>query len=260
MSYEYAPKEDELMVNLFNSNGIVATFSFTSSFFNTDDFLTDTQVSDLFVGHEVANHSEHHPYLGQGDSITIYNQIKNCGDKLESLVGYPIHGMAYPFGGEGTGAYDYRVIDIAKNLGIRYARTTNDTRSLEIPVNIPDGLMQWEATINDWDGIKYADQLINWEDGKVGLLYLWGHSHFLDNDGWVNLTTICEKLGQRDDIWYAKNIEVADYLLAINNLYEENGVTHNPSAISVWIVTENGVKELKSSIVTSIDETNELKK
>lgn len=245
MSYDDGPAADTTMINLFNSNGIVGTFNLTASFLNEPDFVTSDQIGRLYLNHEVANHSEHHPYLAQSDTVSIRNEIENCGDILKRLVGYEINGMAYPFGGAGSGAYDYRVIDIAQNLGIRYARTTNDTRSLEIPENLPDGLMQWAPTINDWDGIKFANQLIDHQDERMALLYMWGHSHFLDDAGWNKMTTICEDLGNRDDIWYAKNIEAADYLRTIYNLVRTDSSVYNPSPdISVWVVTEHGPIEL----------------
>ncbi len=257
MSYDDGPAADTQMVNLFNANGIVGTFNLTSGFLDDPDFLASSQVQGLFSGHEVANHSETHPYLGHGDTASIRSEIKNCGDILKNLVGYDIDGMAYPFGGAGTGAYDYRVIDIAQNLGIRYARTTNDTRSLEIPTNIPDGLMQWNPTINDWDGVTFANQLINWNTNSMALLYMWGHSHFLDTAGWIRMTNICQQLGNRNDIWYAKNIEVADYLRAINDLVYSDSSVYNPSStISIWIVTQNGLEELgagQTTVISSID-------
>ncbi len=245
MSYDDGPLADTQMINLFNSSGIIGTFSLTSGFINTQGFVTGAQVSSIYVNHEVANHSEHHPYLGQGDTTSIRSEIENCSNMLSSLVGYEINGMAYPFGGAGTGAYDYRVIEIAQNLGIRYSRTTNDTKSLEIPEDFPDGLMQWDPTTNDWDGITYANQLLDWNQDRMALLYMWGHSHFLDEEGWAKMTTICQLLGNRDDIWYAKNIEVADYLRTINNLIIEDSTVHNPSNdIPIWIVTEDGLTEL----------------
>ncbi|NQT24691.1 polysaccharide deacetylase family protein [candidate division KSB1 bacterium] len=255
MSYDDGPAADAQMVDLFNVNGIVGTFNLTSEFLDDDGFVTSAQVNSLYEDHEVANHSEHHPYLAQGDTNSIKSEIKNCGDALKNLVGYDINGLAYPFGGAGTGAYDYRVIDIAQNLGIRYARTTNDTRSLEIPSNIPDGLMQWDPTINDWDGEAFADQLIDWNQECMALLYMWGHSHFLDNAGWNRLTTICQELGNRDDIWYTRSIEVADYLRAIYNLVYTDSSVYNPSPdISVWVKTENGLEELEpgQEIITNI--------
>lgn len=243
MSYDDGPSDDAQMVDLFNSNGIVGTFNLTSSFLGNDGFVSSGQVSSLYQNHEVANHSEHHPYLAHGDTTSIRNEIHNCGNTLSSLVGYDINGMAYPFGGAGTGAYDYRVIDIAQNEGIRYARTTNDTRSLEIPQNLPDGLMQWDPTINDWDGITFANQLIDWDLERMALLYMWGHSHFLDNNGWNRLTTICQNLGNRDDIWYATNLEVADYLRAINNLVYTDTTIFNPSPdISIWLNSDDGLE------------------
>jgi len=257
MSYDDGPAADTQMVNLFNANGIVGTFNLTSGFLDNPDFLASSQVQGLFNGHEVANHSETHPYLGHGDTASIRSEIKNCGDVLRNLVGYDINGMAYPFGGAGTGAYDYRVIDIAQNLGIRYARTTNDTRSLEIPANIPDGLMQWDPTINDWEGVTFANQLVNWNTDRMSLLYMWGHNHFLDTAGWIRMTNICQLLGNRNDIWYAKNIEVADYLRAINDLVYSDSTVYNPSStISIWIVTQNGLEELRpgqTTVVNSID-------
>ena len=87
----------------------------------------------------------------------------------------------------------------------------------------------------------------------MALLYMWGHSHFLDNSGWDRMTTICETLGNRDDIWYAKNIEVADYLRAINNLVYTDSIVYNPSPdIAIWLKTESGFEVLNPH-VTAID-------
>ena len=260
MSYDDGPATDTQLVGLFNKYGIVGTFNLASDFLDKPGFLSSSQIKDLFGGHEVANHTVHHPYLGQCDNTTIRNEIKICGDILKNLVGYDIKGLAYPFGGEGTGAYDYRVIDIAQNLGIRYARTTNDTRSLEIPSNLPDGLMKWNPTINDYDGITFAQKLVSWDKKRMALLYMWGHSHFLDEAGWTRMRTICQLLGNRDDIWYAKSIEVADYLRAIYNLVYTDSTVYNPSSdISIWIVTENGFKVIEPGEtldLTSVDNGN----
>ena len=152
--------------------------------------------------------------------------------------------MAYPFGNAGGGAYDYRVIDIAQQEGIRYARTTNDSGNLELPADLPDGLMQWAATSNDWDGLRFADQLVNWQEERPALLYLWGHSHFLDEAGWERMRAICERLGHREDIWYAQNIEVADYLRAALRVIFSDSAARNPGDTPVWIRTGRGVIEL----------------
>ena len=44
-------------------------------------------------------------------------------------------------------------------------------------------------------------------------------------------------MGGKEDIWYATNIEIYDYIEAYNRLQWSADMTmvHNPSAISVWI-------------------------
>jgi len=50
-------------------------------------------------------------------------------------------------------------------------------------------------------------------------------------------------LGNRDDIWYARNIEVANYLRAINNLvYTDSTVYNQSSDISIWLKIEDGLE------------------
>lgn len=45
------------------------------------------------------------------------------------------------------------------------------------------------------------------------LMYVWGHSYEFDNDNnWDLIENFCRMTGNRDDIWYATNIEIVDYL------------------------------------------------
>jgi hypothetical protein len=45
-------------------------------------------------------------------------------------------------------------------------------------------------------------------------------------------------VGGREDIWYATNIEVYDYIKAYENLQTsvDKKIVHNPSAIDVWFL------------------------
>ena len=47
-----------------------------------------------------------------------------------------------------------------------------------------------------------------------------------------------EKIGNRDDVWYATNIEIYDYIKAYENLQTslDKKIVHNPSAIDVWFL------------------------
>ncbi len=56
--------------------------------------------------------------------LNDYNALREIlddKDNLEKIFKRPIYGLAYP-----NGSYDNRIVDIAKSVGIKYARVTND--------------------------------------------------------------------------------------------------------------------------------------
>ena len=70
------------------------------------------------------------------------------------------------------------------------------------------------------------------------MMYVWGHSYEFDrDDSWGLIEEFCEYIGGRDDIWYATNIEIVDYMNAAKNLrFSAKGdKVYNPSAITVCI-------------------------
>ena len=48
-------------------------------------------------------------------------------------------------------------------------------------------------------------------------------------------------MGGREDIWYATNIEIIDYMQVVKRLiYSANGETvYNPSAQSAWLIVDD---------------------
>lgn len=72
------------------------------------------------------------------------------------------------------------------------------------------------------------------------LFYLWGHSYEFDgNNNWNVIEEFAEYIGNREDIWYATNIEVYDYVAAFKNLVfsADGSRVYNPSSRSVWFQT-----------------------
>ena len=69
-----------------------------------------------------------------------YEEDKCFTDNLEKIFKRPIYGLAYP-----NGSYDNRIVDIAKSVGIKYARVTNDkyaaTKAAEAYAANADGPM-----------------------------------------------------------------------------------------------------------------------
>lgn len=73
------------------------------------------------------------------------------------------------------------------------------------------------------------------------MMYVWGHSYeFTDRDNWQVIEEFCQFIGGREDIWYATNIEIVDYMEDAARLQytAEGDLVYNPNARSVWIQVE----------------------
>ena len=69
------------------------------------------------------------------------------------------------------------------------------------------------------------------------LFYLWGHSYeFDDNNNWHVIEKFAKQIGNREDIWYATNIEIFDYIKSYDSLIFGISGNHvfNPSYCTVW--------------------------
>ena len=77
---------------------------------------------------------------------------------------------------------------------------------------------------------------LQWLDMPV--MYVWGHSFEFNNDkNWDKMEKFCDKIAGNDDVWYATNIEIVDYVNATRALKFswDRRLIYNPSAIDVWI-------------------------
>ena len=69
------------------------------------------------------------------------------------------------------------------------------------------------------------------------MFYLWGHSYEFDNhDNWNVIEEFAAYAGGREDIWYATNIEIYDYVKAYEALQVsvDETIIHNPTTIDLW--------------------------
>ena len=74
------------------------------------------------------------------------------------------------------------------------------------------------------------------------LFYLWGHTYEFDMDNnWEVIEKFAEYIGNRDDVWYANNMQVYEYVEAYRALrFSANGnIVYNPSALTVWFSSNN---------------------
>ena len=73
------------------------------------------------------------------------------------------------------------------------------------------------------------------------LFYVWGHSYEFDNDNnWELIEEFCEKAAGMPDVYYATNIEIYNYIMALKSLVFGINceVVYNPSAIPVWFTAD----------------------
>ena len=70
------------------------------------------------------------------------------------------------------------------------------------------------------------------------LFYVWGHSYeFDDCDNWQVIEALAQYIANRDDIWYATNGEIFEYLQACKRLEfsADGSMVKNPTAVDIYI-------------------------
>ena len=245
MSYDDGRVYDEKLIDIFNKNGIKGTFHLNSANSGREGFFTFDSIKDIYKGHEVSCHMFTHPWPTSIPDTAKLVEIYEDRKALEIACGYPVRGMSYPYGN-----FNDATVEIIKNTGIEYSRTTHSTHDFLMP----DDFLRWNPTCHH---TKVEDKiepfLANDYDGK--LLYVWGHSYeFPGSNNWNLIEDFCEKVGGRDDIWYATNIEIVDYVNATKALKISLNLDsfYNPSAISVWITVDGQILEIPAGATVKI--------
>lgn len=236
MSYDDGKWADERLVELFNRYGIRGTFNLNYGMMECPERIDRERIRTLYAGHEVASHTMTHPTIARCPLTEVAREILEDRRGLESLVGYPVRGHAYP-----NGSCSEEIKDLLRGLGIAYGRTVQwESGSMELPGD----LMEWNATCHhNYNLMKYAKEFAESQKKQyLQCLYVWGHSYEFERDGnWELMEEFCSYMGGREDVWYATNIEIADYLDAGKRLqYGAAGdFVYNPSAQTVWISVDD---------------------
>lgn len=247
-SYDDGVREDKRLAELFAKYGLKATFNFNGV--KARDFnYSDEEIQNYFYknGHEIAVHGYAHRANGNIRPIEGIADVLNCRLDLEKRCGKIIRGMAYP----DTGITQFgpfisyeQVKNYLKELDIAYARTlAGDNNGFEIPEDfyawLPtahhnnENLLQW---IDEFLDIDISTKVYH-SKRRSRLMYIWGHSYeFTRDDNWEKMETICAKLAGNEQIWYATNIEICDYVNAFKSLrYSADGtMVYNPTVTTLW--------------------------
>ena len=243
LSYDDGFMQDIRLVSILNKYGIKGTFNLNTGLFSSEeaehvnscDRMKLSQAIELFKdsGHEVAVHTLTHPFLEKQKSDEVLTEVLEDRKNIEKQFGTVARGLAYPFG-----TYNNEVIECLKKCGICYSRTVKTTESFGLPQN----WLELDPTCHHSNPrlMDLAQKFVEGKSRRVcenWLFYLWGHSFEFDNDdNWDVIEKFAEYVGGRDDIWYATNIEIYDYVQSYENLRTsvDKRIIHNPSATDVW--------------------------
>lgn len=251
-SYDDGCEYDLRLRDIFNSYGMKATFNINSDrLINGNGISVADARSFIAEGHEIAVHGKYHKANGVSSAIDGIRDVLLCREELENALDTIIRGMAYPDTGilsfaNGT---DYnKVKAYLSDLGIVYSRTVGDDNNR---FDLPSDWYQWMPTAhhNNPEIFRFADEFLAFDlEGIHGamrqprLFYVWGHSYEFDCEGnWERIEEICRRFSGREDIWFATNMEIYDYVNAYNSLvWSADGKrVYNPTLIDVYFAVGN---------------------
>jgi len=231
LSYDDGNYADRQLVEIMNKYGIRGTFHLNSDRLGNDNALQKEEIKELFKNHEVSVHTVTHPFTEFIPNECLLQETIEDRKSLESLVGYPVKGMSYPMG-----SYNENTARRLEEFGIVYSRTTHATHNF----NIPEDFLKWHPTCHHRVVDLMEKARTSKETTKAGrswLFYVWGHSYEFNNDNnWNVIEEFCEYLSGDDDIWYATNIEIYNYLRDLRRLEfsADCSIVHNPTAATLW--------------------------
>ena len=259
-SYDDGVPQDKRLAELFSKYNMKGTFNFNCEFMRGENF-TKEQIKEYFLskGHEIAVHGANHRANGNMRPIEGIRDVLDCRLELEAKCDSIIRGMAYPDSGitlmGNFGTYEM-VKQYLIELDIAYSRTLGgDNNSFMLPADFHS----WMPTAhhNNPRIMEFIDEFLKLDISTKTyharrvprLMYIWGHSYEFDrNDNWDHMEDICKKLANNDEIWYATNIEIYDYVEAYKSLkYSADGHRiYNPTLFTIWLDVDGTLYSVKS--------------
>ncbi len=235
-SYDDGQIFDRRLVELMNEYQLKGTFHLNAGTLDKDGFVSKEEVRQLYKGHEVSGHTLTHPVLNVLCRTDLVHEVLEDRRILEEAKESIVRGISYPFG-----VYSKEVIDTLRDLGVEYARTVENTGKFFLP----EDFLCWHPSCHHNELSKeMIDKFLNAPKyRRCYLLYVWGHSYEFDKrNNWEFMEEMCELLAYKEDVWYATNIEIKDYVMAMRSLKVslDGKRIYNPTDQRIWIEEEDG--------------------
>ena len=253
-SYDDGVETDKRLIDIFKKHGLKGTFNINSLLFAPEGKvypkgtvhrrMSKSQCYETYKdsGMEVAIHGAEHLFWSEAPKdITAFDILKDR-ELLEEMFGQVIRGGAYPYGD-----FNNDAVDALKTAGIVYCRAVQPTMDFRIPQD----WLRLRPTCHHDEANLFAltEKFLGFTERGLHpyLFYVWGHSYEFDQkDNWDRIETFAEKVAHHDDVWYATNIEIYDYVEAYRRLHIslDGQHIHNPSACPVWICAKGKIHEI----------------
>ncbi len=260
LSYDDGVEQDEELIRILDEAGLKCTFNLNSGCFAPEGHvwpagqihrrLPESRVKALYRGGcEVAVHTLTHPDLTQLPENEMVREILEDRRNLEALSGGMVRGAAYPFG-----TYSDAAVEALRACGIVYCRTVWSSHGFGIP---RDWLrLQPTCHHDDPELDALCGRFLNETFyANSGLFYLWGHAYeFEAHDNWRRIRDFAARMGGHEEIWYATNIEIHDYIEAWDRLIlsADGRRAWNPTAVTLFAESAGRIVEIAPGAETAL--------
>ena len=250
LSYDDGSKHDMRLLETIEKYGLKCTFNLVgSSVAENERTMNNDYIKENIIGkgHEVATHGYFHRAQDLVRPIEGIREVLDSRLALEKAFGMIIRGMAFPDRGISriTRPEVYsRIRSYLSELDIAYCRSLGEDHD---SFTLPDDFLCWMPTAHHDDPkiFELIERFMSLDVDKQycasqgpRLFYLWGHSFEFENKGnWDHLEKICAALSGGENVWYATNIEICEYVRAYQSLvYSADGMTvYNPTLKDLWV-------------------------
>lgn len=259
-SYDDGCPEDIRFADTLTAYGLKGTFNLNCDRLREKNF-TKEEIEEhmLSKGHEIAVHGCLHRAPGVQRPISGIKDVLECRLELEKRYNRIIRGMAYPDSGITRFANEasYEAIKgYLTDLDIAYSRTLGgDNNGFYLPTD----WHAWMPTAHHDNPkiMEYIDAFLSLDNNDKAystgraprLFYIWGHSYeFERKNNWEHLEEICERISGHEEIWYAANIEIYDYVTAYHSLVysADETIVYNPTLFTVWFDADGTLYRIAS--------------
>ena len=261
-SYDDGCIEDIRFSQILTKHNLKCTFNLNCDVLRKGSGLSQADVEEYLLakGHEIAVHGQLHRAEGGMRPIEGIRDVLECRLELEKKYGRIIRGMAFPDFGITkmyNGASYEAIKQYLKELDIVYSRTLGGDNNR---FTLPEDWLAWIPTAhhNSPALMGWLEEFLNFDYTAKGiycanrgprLCYIWGHSYeFERNQNWELAEQICEKVAGKEDVWYATNMEIYEYVTAYQSLvYSADGSRiYNPTLKTIWMERDEKLYSIQS--------------